>query len=79
MAQVNLTPLSAVVDEVWGEKGTPRRDAMEKQLKDEVNSYRLVRPCARLAWLKTSLRTNWVGVLACSVLRSVDWRADEVL
>ena len=41
MGQVNLTPLSAVVDEVWGEKGTPRRDAMEKQLKDEVNSYRL--------------------------------------
>ena len=70
MAQVNLTPLSAVVDEVWGEKGTPRRDAMEKQLKDEVNSYRLG---------AASLRTNWVGVLACSVLRSVDWRADEVL
>lgn len=41
MRQVHLTPLSAVVDEVWGEKGTPRRDAMEKQLKDEVNSYRL--------------------------------------
>ena len=32
MRQVHLTPLSAVVDEVWGEKGTPRRDAMEKRL-----------------------------------------------
>ena len=79
MRQVHLTPLSAVVDEVWGEKGSPRRDAMEKQLKDEVNSYRLGAACARLAWLKTSLRTNWVGVLACSVLRFAVWRADEGL
>ena len=29
MAKMNLTPLSVVVDEVWGEKGTPERDAME--------------------------------------------------
>ena len=39
MAQVNLTPLSTVVDEVWGKEGTPKRDAMEKQLKEDVNSY----------------------------------------
>lgn len=32
MSQVNLTPLSAVVDEVSGEKGSPRRDAMERRL-----------------------------------------------
>lgn len=36
MSQVNLTPLSAVVDEVWGEKGSPRRDAMERRLQAEV-------------------------------------------
>lgn len=30
-----------MVDEVWGKKGTPRRDAMEEQLKEEVNSYYL--------------------------------------
>ena len=36
MSQVNLTPLSAVVDEVWGEKGSPRRDAMEMRLRAEV-------------------------------------------
>lgn len=36
MSQVNLTPLSAVVDEVWGEKGSPRRDAMERRLRAEV-------------------------------------------
>lgn len=36
MRQVHLTPLSAVVDEVWGEKGTPRRDAMERRLRAET-------------------------------------------
>ena len=41
MAKMNLTPLSTMVDEVWGKKGTSRRDAMEEQLKEEVNSYYL--------------------------------------
>ena len=41
MAQTKLTPLSYVVDEVWGKEGTPKRDAMEAKLKAEVNSYYL--------------------------------------
>lgn len=36
MSQVHLTPLSVVVDEVWGEKGSPRHDAMERRLRAEV-------------------------------------------
>ena len=36
---MNLTPLSVVVDEVWGEKGTPERDAMEAQLKEDLQAY----------------------------------------
>lgn len=40
MSQVNLTPLSAVVDDVWGEKGSPRRDAMERRLQAEVERGR---------------------------------------
>lgn len=36
MRQVHLTPLSAVVDEVWGEKGSPLRDAMERRLRAET-------------------------------------------
>lgn len=28
-----------LIDEVWGKVGTPERDIMEKQLKEEVNSY----------------------------------------
>ncbi len=39
LRNLGLTPLSTVIDEVWGEKGTPKRDAMEEQLKEEVNSY----------------------------------------
>lgn len=58
MAQMKLTPFSEVVDEVWGEKGTPKRDAMEKQLKEDVNSYYLCNPVrdARLASMKTCLK-----------------------
>lgn len=36
MRQVHLIPLSAVVDEVWGEKGSPYRDAMERRLRAET-------------------------------------------
>lgn len=39
MAKMNLTPLSVVVDEVWGEKGTPERDAMEARLKDDLQAH----------------------------------------
>lgn len=36
---MNLTPLSTVVDEVCGKKGTHKRDAIEEQLKEDVNSF----------------------------------------
>lgn len=36
---MNLTPASELVDEVWGKVGTPERDEMEAQLKEEVNAY----------------------------------------
>ena len=39
MTKMNLTPLSVVVDEVWGEKGTPERDAMEAKLKEDLQAY----------------------------------------
>ncbi len=34
-----MTSLDVLTDEVFGKKGTPKRDAMEKQLKEEVNAY----------------------------------------
>ena len=39
MAKMNMTSLDVLTDEVFGKEGTPRRDAMEKQLKEEVNAY----------------------------------------
>lgn len=39
MAKMNLTPASELVDEVWGKIGTPERDKMETQLKEELNAY----------------------------------------
>lgn len=41
MAQMHFTPLSEVVDEVWGKTGTKERDMMEMQLKEDVNAYYL--------------------------------------
>ena len=41
MEEMKLTPLSEVVDEVWGEVGTPERDRMENQLKEELHAYYL--------------------------------------
>lgn len=38
MAKMNVTSLDALTDEVFGPNGTPKRDAMEKQLKEEVNA-----------------------------------------
>lgn len=41
MAQVNLTSLDSLVDEVWGKPGTAKRDEMEANLKAEVNVHLL--------------------------------------
>ena len=39
MAKMNMTSLDVLTDEVFGKIGTPKRNAMEKQLKEEVNAY----------------------------------------
>ena len=39
MAKMNMTSLYVLTNEVFGEIGTSKRDAMEKQLKEEVNAY----------------------------------------
>ena len=38
---MNLTPLSEIVDKVWGPIGTPERDAMEAQLKKDMQAWHL--------------------------------------
>lgn len=37
--KMKFTLADNLVNEVWGEVGTPERDAMEAQLKDEVDAY----------------------------------------
>lgn len=39
MAQINLTPASVLVDEVWGKAGAPERDAMEVRLAEDLHAY----------------------------------------
>lgn len=39
MAKMNMTSLDVLADEVFGKEGTPKRDAMETQLKEEVNAF----------------------------------------
>ena len=39
MAKMNLTSLDVLTDEVFGKRGTTKRDAMEKRLQEEVNAY----------------------------------------
>lgn len=39
MAKMELTPADAMRDELWGPIGTPERDAMEAQLKADVQAY----------------------------------------
>lgn len=41
MAQVNLTSLDSLVDEVWGKPGTARRDELEANLKAEAAAHPL--------------------------------------
>ena len=39
MAKMNFTPADKLIDDVWGTVGTPERDAMEAQLKDDLQAY----------------------------------------
>ena len=41
MENMKLTPLSEVVDRVWGKTGTPERDEMEARLKEELQASHL--------------------------------------
>ena len=36
MAKMNMTSLDVLTDDVFGKEGTPKRDAMEEKLKEEV-------------------------------------------
>lgn len=41
MNDLHTTSLDRLVDEVWGARGTDEREAMELQLKEDLNAYRI--------------------------------------
>ena len=57
---MKLTPLSEVVDDVWGPVGTPERDAMEAQLKEDIQAY-FVGEAIKNARLKQNLTQEELG------------------
>lgn len=60
MTKMKFTPADHLVDEVWGKVGTPERDVMEAQLKDEVDAY-FVGKAIRNARLKQNLTQEELG------------------
>lgn len=36
---MKFTPADELIDAVWGKVGTPERDAMEAQLKEDIQAY----------------------------------------
>ena len=39
MNKIKLTSLDELNDQIWGPKGTPERDQMEAQLKEDLNAF----------------------------------------
>ena len=48
---MKLTPADDMKEELWGPIGTPERDAMEAQLKEEIHHY-FVGECSMAGSLK---------------------------
>ena len=60
MAKMNFTPADKLIDDVWGKVGTPERDAMEAQLKEEMQAY-FVGEAIKKARLKQNLTQEELG------------------
>lgn len=62
MEQMKLIPADDMKDKLWGKRGTPEREAMENQLKEEVNAY-FVGEAIRNARLAQKLTQEELGEL----------------
>lgn len=60
MAKMNFTPADDMKDELWGPIGTPERDAMEAQLKKDIQAY-FVGEAIKKARLKQHLTQEELG------------------
>lgn len=62
MEQMKLIPADDMKDKLWGKRGTPEREAMENQHKEEVNAY-FVGEAIRKARLAQKLTQEELGEL----------------
>ena len=60
MAQMKLIPADNMKDKLWGERGTPEREATETKLKGEANDY-VVGEAIRKARLAQNLTQEQLG------------------
>ena len=60
MAKMNFTPADDMKDELWGPVGTPERDAMEAQLKEDIQAY-FVGEAIKRARIKQNLTQEELG------------------
>ncbi len=57
---MNFTPADDMKDELWGPIGTPERDAMEAQLKEDIQAY-FVGEAIKAERLKQNLTQEELG------------------
>lgn len=60
MANMKFTPADELIDDVWGKVGTTERDAMEAQLKEDMQAY-FVGEAIKKARLKQNLTQEELG------------------
>lgn len=60
MAKMKFTPADELIDAVWGKVGTPERDAMEAQLKEDIQVY-FVGEAIKKARLRQNLTQEELG------------------
>lgn len=59
---MKLIPADDMKDKLWGKRGTPEREAMENQLKEEVNAYFVGEAIRKADWHKNSHKKNLVNL-----------------
>ena len=67
-----MTSLDELTDEVFGKEGTAKRDAMEKQLTEEVNAYFVGETIRRMRQAQNLTQEEWgerVGVQKAQISR----------
>lgn len=57
---MKFTPADELIDAVWGKVGTPERDAMEAQLKEDIQDY-FVGEAIKKARLRQNLTQEELG------------------